>query len=100
VTSDERQLNLADYIEAVEEDRQAVAQENKRRRGRRAFLVFATDPDRAGQDDYKLVFACEAKTQAQAEAKVRREVGRERRIAAYLASGKYKDQLPEARWVA
>jgi hypothetical protein len=100
VSPKERQLNLADYVEAVEEERQAVAQENKRRRGRRAFLVFATDPDRAGQDDYKLVFACEAKTQAQAEAKVRREVGKDRRIAAYLASGKYKDQLPEARWVA
>jgi hypothetical protein len=96
----ENQLDLADYAEALEEERQSVERENKKRRGRRAFVVFVTDPERAGKDDYKLVFACEARTQAQAEAKVRREVGNERRIAAYLASGKYKGQLPEARWVA
>lgn len=96
----ERQLDLAEYAEAVEEERQAVERKNKQRRNRRAFIVFATDPGRAGRDDYKLVLACEAKTQAQAEAKIRQEVGENRRIAAYLASGKYKDQLPEARWVA
>jgi hypothetical protein len=100
MSSPDNQLDLAHYAEELKDERQSVERENKQRRSRRAFVVFATDPERAGKDDYKLVFACEAKTQAQAEAKVRREVGEERRIAAYLASGKYKDQLPEARWVA
>jgi hypothetical protein len=53
-----------------------------------------------GEEDYKLVFASEARTQAQAESKVRRHVAERRRVSAYLASGKYKDELPEARWVA
>jgi len=100
VSPAENQLDLANYAEELEEERRSVERENKQRRNRRAFVVFATHPERAGKDDYKLVFACEARTQAQAEAKVRREVGEERRVAAYLASGKYKDQLPEARWVA
>jgi hypothetical protein len=58
------------------------------RRERCAWIVFATHPERVGEDDYKLVFACEAKTQAEAEAKVRERVENERRVIAYLASGK------------
>jgi hypothetical protein len=64
------------------------------------LIGFATDPERAGEPDYKLTFATEARTQAEAERKVRRVSGERRRVAAYLASGKYKDELPEARWVA
>jgi hypothetical protein len=98
--SDARQLSIVDYANDIAQERQAADRENKRRRSRRSFIVFATAPDRVGEDDYKLVFATEAKTQAEAERKVRRTVGDTRRIAAYLASGKYKDELPEARWVA
>ena len=46
------------------------------------------------------MFACEAKTQAEAEAKVRDRVEPERRVIAYLASGKYGSLLAEARWVS
>src|SRR5919109_2176450 len=97
---EERQLSIVDYANDLEEQRHAADAETKQQRSPRSFIVFATDPDRAGEDDYKLVFATEAKTQAEAERKVRRTVGDARRIAAYLASGKYKDELPEARWVA
>jgi hypothetical protein len=98
--SDENQLSLADYVREVQEERERFEKKNRERRSRRSFIVFATDPERVGDDDYKLVFACEARTQAEAERKVRRVVGEVRRVAAYLASGKYKDELPEARWLA
>ena len=95
--SDEKQLTLADYVREVEQDGARVEQKNREKRARRAFIVFATDPERAGQDEYKLVFACEARTQAEAERKVRQLTGERRRVAAYLASGKYKDvSLPRS----
>ena len=97
--SDEKQLTLADYGREVQEEGARVERKNREKRERRAFIVFATDPEQAGQDEYKLVFASEARTQAEAERKVRRLAGKRRRVAAYLASGKYK-KLPEARWVA
>jgi hypothetical protein len=98
--SDEKQLTLADYVREVQEESERVEETNRKRRSRRSFIVFATDPERVGEEDYKLVFACEAQTQAEAERKVRRLTGKGRRVAAYLSSGKYKNQLPEARWVA
>jgi hypothetical protein len=98
--SDERQLTLADYAREAHEEAERVKKTNRERRSRRSFIVFATDPARVGEDDYKLVFACEAHTQAEAERKIRRLTGRRRRVAAYLSSGKYKSELPEARWVA
>jgi len=94
--SDGQQLNLVDYVA----EREAEAKAERDRRRRRAFIVFATDPERAGQDDYKLTFATEAVSQSEAENKVRSLIGRRRRLAAYLASGKYKTELHEARWVA
>lgn len=98
--SDEKQLTLADYARDVQEESARFEQKNREKSSRRSFIVFATDPERAGQDDYKLVFSCEARTQAEAERKVRPLTDGKRRVAAYLASGKYKDELPEARWVA
>jgi hypothetical protein len=94
--TDDRQLDLGAYFL----EKQAEKQAEQARQRRRAFIVFATDPEKVGQDDYKLTFACEAATQSEAENKVRSMVGRRRRVAAYLASGKYKNALPEARWVA
>ena len=94
--TDDQQLNLGDYFLEKEAEKQA----ERARQRRRAFIVFATDPEKVGQDDYKLTFACEATTQSEAEKKVRPMAGRRRRLAAYLASGKYKHELPEARWVA
>jgi FPC/CPF motif-containing protein YcgG len=60
--SDEKQLTLEDCLREVQEERARFEQKNRERRARRSFVVFATDPERAGQDDYKLVFACEART--------------------------------------
>ena len=93
---DPKQLDLVDYATAMENER--AEREAKARR--RAFVVFATDPEKAGQEDYKLVFACEAATPAEAARKVRPVAGDERRVSAYLASGRYKDELSHARWVA
>lgn len=67
---------------------------------RRGFLVFATNPalhpDAPG---YREVYATEAGTPAQAAAKVRPLAG-ERRLRVYLATGRYSDELADARWVA
>lgn len=94
------QLTLVDYAHDLEEERAKNKQNKGDRRKRRAWVVFATHPERVGEEDYKLVFACEAKTQAEAEAKVREHVEAERRVIAYLASGKYGPLLAEARWVS
>ncbi len=93
------QLDLADYAHDLEQERARVARASRGRRGRRTFVVFATHPERVGKANYKLVFACEAQTRAEAEEKVRGQVEPERRVLAYLASGKYGILLPEARWV-
>src|SRR5262249_28738421 len=98
VMTEEKQLNLADYVHDLEAERRK--RRPKGDRDNRAYIVFATDPERVGEEDYKLVFATEARTEAEAQAKVRPLVGSNRRVAAYLASGKYGEQLPEARWVA
>lgn len=95
--NDERQLDLADYVRDLDAERR---KRRSSRKERRAYIVFATDPDKVGEPDYKLTFATEARTGGEAEQKVRHVVSEHRRIAAYLASGKYGDQLPEARWVA
>jgi hypothetical protein len=93
-----KQLDLTDYVHDLDEERR------KRRRSqrpeRRTFIVFATDPEKVGEADYKLTFATEAHSGAEAEGKVREVVDKRRRVTAYLASGKYGPQLPEARWVA
>ena len=59
--------------------------------------VFATDPVRA--PDQPEVFATEAKTPGEATAKIR-PLAEGRRLRTYLASGTYRDELAEARWVA
>lgn len=96
MSDDPKQLDLVDYVASLADEK--AEREAKARR--RAFVVFATDPDRAGREDYKLVFACEASTPAEAARKVRPIAGKTRRVSAYLASGRYKDELAHARWVA
>jgi hypothetical protein len=62
--------------------------------------VFATDPSVSPEDPgYCKIFAPEARTPNQAAAKVR-ALASGRRLHAYLATGKYKHELAEARWVA
>lgn len=73
---------------------------NQARAGRRGYLVFATDPERAPDEaGYRVVFATEAKTPAEAASKVR-PLADGRRLSTYLATGTYKDELAEARWIA
>lgn len=95
----EQQLNLADYAREVEAEQQEVVEATRKNRESRTFIVFATDPAKVGRDDYKLVFACKARTPNEAENKAQDHVGGERRVLAYLASGKYRAQLPEAHWI-
>lgn len=77
-----------------------VDRANKERAARRGYLVFATDPGRAPDEPrYREVFATEAKTPAEARAKVR-PLANGRRLRAFLATGRYKNELADARWVA
>jgi hypothetical protein len=94
------QIDLFAWARDLEQERERVAETNEQRAARRGFLVFATDPS-AGPDapDYRKVFATEAKTPAQAVAKVR-PLAAGRRLRAYLATGHYSDELADARWVA
>lgn len=93
------QLDLLSYAAAMEEEQARVEQVNSDRAAKRAFLIFATDPTSAPDEPgYRRVFATEAKTPGQAKAKVRPHVPR-CRLRAYLATGVYRDELPEAEWV-
>jgi len=65
----------------------------------RGCLVFATDPSKdVDSAEYQHVYATEARTPNQAIAKVR-PLADGRRVRAYLSTGKYRDELAEARWV-
>jgi hypothetical protein len=101
MTSDQGiQMDLAVWAEAVQDERERVAEVNEQRAARRGFLVFATDPDRAPDEPgYRDVYATEARTPGEAAAKVR-PLAEGRRLRTYLATGTYKDELAEARWVA
>ena len=64
------------------------------------YLVFATDPERTPDErGYRHVFATEAKTPGEATAKVR-PLAADRRLRTYLATGHYRGELADARWVA
>jgi hypothetical protein len=94
------QIDLAAWAQELEHERTRVKEANDQRAARRGYLVFATDPDRSPDEPgYREVFATEAKTLAQATAKVRSLVPG-RRLRAFLATGTYRDELAEARWVA
>jgi hypothetical protein len=101
MTSDQgTQIDLTAWAHELDEERMRVAEANERRAARRGYLVFATDPDRdPDEPGYREVFATEAKTPAQATAKVR-PLDPGRRLRTYLATGTYRDELAEARWVA
>ncbi len=94
------QMDLSAWAEELENEQGRVKDANDRRAARRGFLVFATDPsahpDEAG---YREVYATEAKTPNQAMAKVK-SIAEGRRLRAYLATGRYRDELADARWVA
>lgn len=61
--------------------------------------MFATDPSKdVDSADYQMVFATEARTPNRAIAKVR-PLAEGRRLRAFLTTGKYRDELADARWV-
>lgn len=94
------QIDLSAWAQELEEDRRRLEKANQRRAARRGYLVFATDPDRAPDEPgYREVFATEAKTPGEATAKVRPLAG-DRRLRTYLATGTYREELADARWVA
>jgi len=100
-TSDQgTQVDMAAWAQELDEERERLEQANERRAARRGYLVFATDPSRApGEPGYRGVFATEAKTPGEATAKVR-PLADGRRLRTFLATGTYKEELADARWVA
>jgi hypothetical protein len=94
------QENLSNWAEKVEEERARVQKANEERAARRGYLVFATNPECApGDPGYREVFATEAKTPGEATAEVR-PLAEGRRLRTFLATGTYKHELADARWVA
>lgn len=101
ITSDQgTQIDLGAWAHELEQERDRLEKANERRAARRGYLVFATNPERAPDDPgYRQVFATEAKTRGEATAKIRPLVNG-RRLRTYLATGTYKNELADARWVA
>lgn len=94
------QIDLFAWAEELEHERDRIDKANHARSERRGFLVFATDPDAAPDSpDYRRVYATEEKTPARAIRKVR-PLAPGRRMRAYLATGQYRHELANARWVA
>ncbi len=94
------QIDISTWATELEEERTRVEAVNQGRAARRGYLVFATDPERSPDDPtYREVFATEAKTPGEATAKVR-PLASGRRLRTYLATGRYRDELADARWVA
>lgn len=93
-----KQVDLFAWADELERER--IADINAERAARRGYIVFATDPDIAPDEPgYRETYATEAKTPNQALAKVR-SITDGRRLRAYLATGRYRDELADARWIA
>lgn len=94
------QIDLAAWARELDEERERLETVNQQRAARRGYLVFATDPSLAPDEaGYREVFATEAKTPGEATAKVR-PLAEGRRLRTFLATGTFKDELADARWVA
>lgn len=94
------QMDLFTWADDLEREHRRIEKTNRARADRRGFLVFATDPN-VGPDspDYRRVYATEERTPARAIRKVR-PLASGRRLRAYLATGQYRQELANARWVA
>src|SRR3984885_13145840 len=94
------QIDLSAWAAELEEERLRLQKVNESRAPFRGYLVFATVPERAPDEPgYREVYATEAKTPGEATAKVR-PLAEGRRLRTFLATGTYKDELADARWVA
>jgi hypothetical protein len=98
VVSSETDLSTRSEADARDE-RRRIEKVNDWRAARRGYLVFATDPDHVpGEPGYRDVYATEARTRNEAIAKVRAFAG-DRRLRVFLATGRYRAELPSARWI-
>lgn len=96
----EAQTDLFAWARDLERENKRIAKINEERAHRRGYLVFATDPSQdVDSADYQQVYATEARTPNQAIAKIR-PLAEGRRLRAFLTTGKYRDELADARWVA
>ena len=94
------QIDLTAWAQELDDERDRLERANERRSARRGYLVFATDPERAPDEPgYREVYATEAATPGEATAKVR-PLAEGRRLRTFLATGTYKHELADARWVA
>jgi len=95
------QIDLIAWAEELEAERDRVRKVNEERAARRAFIVFATNPARSPDEPggYREVYVTEAKTPNEAVKKVR-PLASGRRLRSYLATGTYREELADARWVA
>jgi len=99
-TAANTQIDLFAWAEDLEREHERITKANEERSRRRGYLVFATDPNISPDDPgYREVYATEARTPDQAVAKIR-PIADGRRLRVYLATGTYKDELADARWVA
>ncbi len=94
------QIDLLAWAQELDAERDRVREANEERALRRGFLVFATDPQRTPDEPgYREVYATEAATSGEAAKKVR-PLANGRRLRTYLATGTYREELADARWVA
>jgi len=94
------QIDLIAWAEELDSERERVREVNEQRSNRRGFLVFATDPERSPDEPgYRVVFATEARTPNEAVKKIR-PLAAGRRLRSYLATGTYREELADARWVS
>jgi hypothetical protein len=94
------QSDLFAWAQDLERENRRIAEINAQRVHNRGYLVFATDPSKdVDSAEYQQVYATEARTPNQAISKVR-PLAKGRRLQAFLTTGKYRDELMEARWVA
>jgi hypothetical protein len=93
------QTDLFAWARELEQENKRIAEINAQRVCNRGYLVFASDPSKGVDSaEYQQVYATEARTPNQAIAKVR-PLAAGRRLRAFLSTGKYRDELVEARWV-
>jgi hypothetical protein len=96
----EPQIDFFEWARELEKERERVTRTNAERSARRGYIVFATAPDIPPDDpEYRQVFATEARTPNQAVGKVR-SLAEGRRLRAFLATGRYREELADAHWVA
>jgi hypothetical protein len=94
------QVDLFEWARECELVGKRVTETNAERACRRGYLVFATDPSRhPDEPGYRNVYATEARTPAEAAARVK-TLAPGRRLRAYLATGSYSEELANAQWVS